>query len=218
MTTHSLKMAAACLGLGLLVASSASAGMIPVESGDTIKLFGDTGLPRYDGGGAFRADNLKTAEPNDLITFCLERDEYISFDTPYRAELGTVALMGGQNTDAGDPLDSKTAYLFSNFHHGTNGGGLWSTADLQEAIWFIEEELTGYTLSSLSSGAQTLVNLAQANKNESLYDVRVMNLYDTANGHCQSMLTVVPEPATVVLWSICGVCSLLFLRHRRQLK
>ena len=36
-----------------------------------------------------------------------------------------------------------------------------------------------------------------------------MNLYDSADGHRQSMLTVVPEPATVVLWSICGVCGLL---------
>ena len=102
MTTRSRRVAAVCLGFGLLVASSARAGIIPpVQSGDIIKLYGDTGLPRFDGGGPFRVSNLTSGETNALKTFCLERDEYISFNTPYRAELGTVALLGGSQHGLG---------------------------------------------------------------------------------------------------------------------
>jgi hypothetical protein len=210
-----MQIVAVCLGLGWLVAACAQAGIIPpVESGDTIKLDRAPGLV-YDSGGPFRVDNLTSGETNVLTTFCMERDEYISFGTPYRAELGTVALLGGKNTDTGDPLDSRTAYLFSNFYHGTNGAASWSTADLQETIWYIEEELL--PTHTLSTGAQALYNIATGvQHHDSLYDVRVMNLYSSTGGHCQSMLTVVPEPATVVLWSICGVCGLIMLHRRRK--
>lgn len=216
MKTRSLTIAALLLGLSLPGISVARAGVMPVESGDHIKLFDlndDVHYPQYSNGGPFRVDNLETAAANDLITFCMERDETIWYGQEYVADLSTIAQRGGVNTNDGDPLDPLTAYLFTNFYHGTNGGNTWSTADLQEVIWFIEEEFDTHLL---SPGALVLKGLAETNSNGSLYDVRVMNLKDLAGNHGQSMLTVVPEPATVVLWGICGVCGLLVVRRRRR--
>lgn len=203
----------AILGMGVWNASPVKADIIPVETDDIIKLEDpkDSAVPHYSNGGPFWVDNISTGENHLLLTFCLEKDETIAYGTHYRAELSDIVLRGGANTDAGDPLDTRTAYLFTNFHHGTDTAKGWSTKDLQEAIWFIEEELPGHTL---SAGAKALVE--ESNKaNGSLYDVRAMNLYQ-GDVHRQSVLTVVPEPATVVLWGICGVCGLVLARRRKR--
>jgi hypothetical protein len=190
-----------------------------VNSGDHIKVFPGVG-PSYGGGGPFRIDNLTTGQNSVLNTFCLERDEFLSFNTKYVAQLSTSADRGGLNTDSGDPLDTRTAYLFSHFFHNTLSGLLsgWTTADLQEVFWYLEEELpANHDLST--TGAKALYKLAQDNKSStgSLYDVRVMNLYGLGGEHKQSLLTAgVPEPATLVMWGVFGACGLMYVRRRRK--
>ncbi len=213
MKTRSMMIVALLVGGSMCGATVAHAGIMPVNSNDWIKVF-DAGGTHYSNGGPFRIDNVTTNQGNVLTTFCLERDETLTYGTKYRVELSTIAQLGGVNTKLGDPLDSMTAYLFTNFHHGTNGGNAWNTADLQEAIWYIEEELPSNH--TLSSGAQTLYTLAANNANGSLYDVRVMNLFDANGKHAQSLLTVVPEPATLVMWSLFALCGLMVVRRRQR--
>ncbi len=210
-------MIALGLTASLLWTGTTRAGV--VSSGDHIKVFPGVGTS-YGGGGPFRIDNLTTGQNSVLNTFCLERDEFLSFNTKYVAQLSTSADKGGRNTDSGDPLDTRTAYLFSHYFHNTLGGLMgansWSTADLQEVFWFLEDEFIGEG-HVLTTNAQGLLNLATANNNGSLYDVRVMNLYGLGGEHKQSLLTAgVPEPATLVMWGVFGACGLMYVRRRRK--
>jgi hypothetical protein len=222
MKTRSVAMAVIFLGLSVGGGAAARADLIPVETGDHIKLYDADG--RYSNGGPFWVDNLRDNGKRDtqreFQTFCLERDETLSFDTDYRVELSKTAWMGGVNTDAGDPLDVKTAYLYSNFFYHTDLAKTWSTQNLQEVIWYLEDEFANEN-HNLSGGAKALLAMVKnlnftADEEQSLFNVRVMNLYDAAGNHHQSLLTVVPEPATVVLWGICGACGLIMVRRRKR--
>ncbi|MHB9077045.1 MAG: hypothetical protein ACYC3X_06075 [Pirellulaceae bacterium] len=221
---------AVCLGIGFLSAGTAQAGF--VASGQQIQVLGFEGTPfAYGGGrgGPFRVKNFSNPSVPDLISFCLERDEYLGFNTTYTAQVSTIAQLGGVNTNSGDPLDTKTAYLYSNFVKGTLNSLLtgWTanelkgvSTNLQEVFWFVEQELPTFKENSLSVNAKKLYDLAIANTKDnggSLYHVGVMNLYDANGGHKQSLLTTTaPEPATVVIWSVFGVCGLLYARRRQK--
>jgi hypothetical protein len=202
------------LGIGIGGTSTAQAALIPVQTGETIKVH-VSGLPRYENGGPYSIDNVTQNKTNVITTFCIERDETLRLDvTNYAVQISDQALLGGSNTDAGDPLDTKTAYLFSNFNHQTAVASGWSTDALQEVIWYIEEES-----STLSNDAHTLFNLAAANADGSLYDVRVMNLINGDGTHAQSLLTTVPEPGAIALWSLLGLGGLtVAVRTRRAIR
>ena len=220
--------------LGSMVWGSVAvrAHVIPVETGDHIRLY--DAPDQYSNGGPFWVDNLRDNDPKaekhyEFLTFCLERDETISYNTEYHVVLSDTAWLGGRNTNSGDPLDSRTAYLYSNFFHETDIAEDWDTEDLQQVIWFLENEFdgdrvknpTGYGYHDFGYGdllavAKDLYDLADGIEHDgSLYDVQVMNLYEGGT-HRQSLLTVVPEPATLVLWGICGVCGLAVIRRRKR--
>src|SRR5262245_28210539 len=99
-------------------------------------------------------------------TFCLERDEPLVAGIQYNFVTGLVAMGGGVNTDSGDPLDPRSAYLFTRFYNGILAGynyqlgsGLRnpSAHALQEALWFIEDEFPTLTLADLLPQAQAWV-------------------------------------------------------------
>lgn len=88
-----------------------------------------------------------------MSTFCVERDEFIGFNTEYRATIDEIAIGGGNNTNAGDALDPWTAYLYTQFATGQlvnydylpsfGAANLVREADggaLQQVIWFLENE------------------------------------------------------------------------------
>ena len=59
---------------------------------------------------------------NPFPSFCLEKNEYISMGSTYDALLNTGAVKGGvagQEPANFDPLDPKTAYLYTRFLDGT---------------------------------------------------------------------------------------------------
>lgn len=215
----------AVLVTGLAAADPARAGFL-FATGDTVRF---TNGPGASPGGSFWAQNVtvgKVSPVQYMQTFCLERNETIQFSVNYTITIDTAAIQGGVSGGNPDPLDARTAYLFSNYHHGTlsaalssmYSGSTFDMADssdntaLQNAIWKIEGEIS----TTLSGKALKLFNLATANHNNTLLEVRVMNLWQGSTPR-QSQLTMVPEPSSLTLAGMGLACVLgRFARKRRR--
>jgi hypothetical protein len=173
---------------------------------------------------------------HQFITFCLEYNEHIGFGTTYDVSIDSNAILGGQGNAAGigsgswttpfsttgsngDALDPRTAYLYSSFLAGTltsvsgftygdNASGL----ALQDAIWYIENEIT-----TLGPGlARNLVIAAQTANWTDIGNVRVLNLYEGGNNR-QSQLVMIPLPAgtTMAGLGLFGLAGIRVVRRRR---
>jgi hypothetical protein len=157
---------------------------------------------------------------NPFESFCVERDELLSFDTVNYAALNTAAVEGGTGGGSPDPLDPKTAYLYSAFVTGTlplyvydvsDGGALRSSAadDLQLVMWYIEEESPiSWTPGDLSR-RDIWYQLATANAGGSIGNVRVLNMYRDAQGTelVQDLLVMLPEPSSLGLLLLGGLLA-----------
>lgn len=148
-------------------------------------------------------------------TFCVEVGEFISFGGTYYAEVSKSAKAGGSGdadpsgTDSGtttaseDYLSYVTAKIFREFRdNGTFGGAITGGLDsaettaIQQAIWYSEGEI-----GSVSGTALAVYNWANANHGNSLWNVRVLRLWDSFNsttgeysGNRQDLLTLIPLP------------------------
>jgi hypothetical protein len=147
-------------------------------------------------------------------TFCLEKNETISFGTSYKAyintetEAGSSAYSGGAHGGYNDPLDPRTAYLFTRFMTMSLASGYNYTDPtlrandanaLQQAIWFIEGEdstaLSGKALQFYNEANTAVLSGAWTG----IGDVRVLNLYTDAGAHAQDQLIMLPPTVVIPL-------------------
>jgi hypothetical protein len=160
----------------------------------------------YWNGGTFLVNG-------EFATFCLERDEFFNWNTPYNGTISGIAMGGGWNTNDGDPLDNKTAWLYTQFLNGVLGITDNEKIALQLAIWKIEYEfgnpnVTNFVYNGYEFLGDVILNQANNYYNLSLEyfdfigNIMVLNLYDDSGTLKQSQLIHVPEPSTLLLLGI----------------
>jgi hypothetical protein len=168
-------------------------------------------------------------------TFCLEKSENISYATSYKAYINTEtqssssAYAGGAHGGFNDPLDARTAYLYTRFitmsltsgYDYVNAATRASNANaLQMAIWFIEEEdsaaLSGKALQYYTEANNAVISGAWTG----LGDVRVMNLTTDGGANAQDQLIMLPPTVVIPLPGGAAMAGLTLLvagvRMRRR--
>lgn len=157
--------------------------------------------------------------PSKFETFCIEKDEYLvtGSDNVFNFDISNAAILGGVAGGSPDPLSNATGYLYCEFIKGTLAKYDYanvvsrdqSARDLQDAIWYLEEELG--TSPTLTAQAQRFVDLGLQHSTEATC-TRVMNLWSMnssiggAGGRLnngryeyQSLLVCVPAPGAALL-------------------
>lgn len=167
---------------------------------------------------------------NPFRGFCLEYSEHITLsgNQNYYVNVSNQAINGGGGPNP-DPLSLVTAYLYGQYRAGLLATTAQGAADLQNAIWWMEEEIT---TGQRTAAATTMINNAKAvlglnalndtdlralNANGA-YGVRVLNVYsnDTLTAMNQDMLAMVPEPSTYAAAALLMLPVLIQARRMRR--
>lgn len=201
-----------------------AAGADPIVAGDVVR-FSD--LAGNTGGGEFKLTDVNN--PSEwIITFCLQKTEYMNFTSDfYVGSVNTYTLTdpndkGGVNGK--DEISSQTAWLYTQFTNGTlskydyNNTGTGTFASRQDSANALQRAFWGFEGEEALDANNYYVQLAQAltPANFGIGDVAVLNMYKLSDGsEAQDQLTrrTVPEPATIALvgMGLFGLCA-----RRRQ--
>ncbi len=202
------------LSLAVLIPSAAHADLI--TGGDYVRFGNRPGSP----GGEFLLSVYDTPGGplvDQFVTFCVQMTEYMDFTHTFR--VGSVSE-ATDDLPAGDPLDQRTAYLYTQFRNHTLAGynygpnNATSANLLQNAIWYLENEAGAGNQSNnpFVRLAQTAVDTGQWS---GLGDVAVVNLFFLDGRRAQDQLTLrsVPEPSALLLLST-GFVAFIGTRRR----
>jgi hypothetical protein len=216
-----------CIGVSVAALTlSASESWAGISVGDSIRFMNREGST---GGGEFGLAELPNANTELFRTFCLQVHEYLDFDP---AGFKVIDISDhAQGPSGNDPLDARTAYLYTHFRNGTLSGydytpsssGHVASADaLQRAFWAIEGETgpaTGQALAWINEAAAAISGGAWSG----IGNVRVLSIAWRTNRsgfHVgdpgQDVLTLVPEPASFAVWSVLGVAGLVAWGRKRR--
>lgn len=182
---------------------------LPSYAGPTIQMLNDS-VPSYtmmileDGFAGYSAGDI-------ISTFCVEKNEYFTPGGSYYAAINTAAVSGGVSGGNPDPLDQRSAYLYTQFLSGNSA--FQNQSLLQDAIWYIEGEIT--STNSYVGLANTAVNSGAW---AGLGNIRIANLYTLTGGFAQDQLisiNPVPVPGALVL---SGIGTVMVGWFRRRVK
>ena len=172
---------------------------------------------------------------NSFETFCLERTEFFSPGTLYNVAISDRAVSGGidlqNNVPGSDPLSKGTAWLYREFLMGRlagydydtgNGHRRASAAALQEAIWWLEDEMT--LANPANNKFISLLGFMSDPKtdNDGLYPVAVLNIYGLDGNFAQDQpvsMVHSPEPAAMLLFAsgFLGFAEIVRRKLKKQL-
>lgn len=206
---------ALAVALGALAAGARADDLLKLEYGPYHSGIGGEFLVTPVSGNSPGLTGLfSDVSPLTLETFCMQSDELIAAGGTYHFVIntGTVSMGGGF-----DPLDPRTAYLYTFFRNGTlpgydyGAGRVTSAGHLQDAIWFIENQVWGVN-NSFVDLANTAVGPGGVWEGKGIGDVRVLNLTDMERNDVQDQLTIIPAPGAAALAAAAGLVA---MRRRR---
>lgn len=227
----------------LLVLAGLSALFWPtaVRAG-TVSLDTIGGYPNPVGGGPFKATVQSAfggyARGSTFDTFCVEFTEEFYPNVTYQAQISTQAVFGhdSDGTIGYDALTSKTAWLYSTWRAGVLGNYVagWNADDnpdqltgkdpgdlyaLQDVIWQTQNWVLPPTTGANLGLETNLLKAATDNANGSLYNVRIMQMWDSGyvgdplHAH-QDQLILVPSP-TAALGGLLLLTGIAVYQHAR---
>jgi len=210
----------------LLLSAAAPGWTYPLKVGDVISLSNGPGTTN---GGEFKVNMVKPTSSTDIFrTFCLEKNEYFSWDQHLTIkginDYATAGGISGGELEGKDYLSDETKYLYYHFYKGDLSGynysnpveRVYSANALQEAIWMLEGEMTedptNYFIDYLKKSV-----VGSQGWTAGLDSVKVLNLYKPDGSKAQDQLTMVPEPGAllslgIVLLGLGGVTRRRFKR------
>jgi hypothetical protein len=198
------KLISCLFAVVMLFAFSTVAMADSIHDGDLVYVH-HTGVGDV-GGGIFMVQD--SGHINLFETFCIELGVYLNGPQPFTAHIDTYVIPNG------NPLTIPTAYLYYSFRTGTlpdfNEAIVGDVDALQEAFWFLEGQQPASALPYYEgrfpklAGYLAFANDANTAGWNSIRNVLVLNLTDVAvtGGpvvNKQSVLTLVPEPMTLLL-------------------
>lgn len=217
---HSSVMTALLLGSQLASAQALSQN---VGAGSVIQLQ----VPTLSGQTNGPFSGMVIAGPgagSTFSSFCVEKLEYFTYNADLYVQGVTTATSNAPGTypSTSDPLSYETAWLFTQYSNNTYGQTAAVNNAMQQAFWYLENELPQSSLNSLALSYVGAANSAVTNGYTGYGNVRVMNIYSNANysSHAQDQLVIlnpVPEPASYALLLVgLGLLSVLASQRKAQ--